>query len=252
MGQESLMGQDLIPSSREVGKMLKGVLFDMDGTLVSTLPLIFHCVNHVTEKYLNKGMTLEEVIASFGPPAREIILELTSHPPGNKSQFAVEDYYNCYRTNLSSKALLFPGIPELLQKLRGAEKRLAVVTGVERVLMDLSLKTFDLAGFFDALVAGDDVQRAKPDPEIIHLVLRRLRLRAGECILVGDSPADIQAGKRAGVLTGAALWSPEGRGDPTKENPDYSFRSVEELNSFLLPEREEASSDFYFAKDESE
>ncbi len=249
MGQGSLIDADLIPSSWEIGETLRGVLFDMDGTLVSTLPLIFHCVNNVTSKYLNKALSLEDVIAGFGPPAREIIRGLTSHLPGNKSQVAVEDYYNCYRTHCSSKALLFPGIPELLQKLRDAGKRLVVVTGVERVLMDSTLDTFGLAGFFDALVAGDEVQRTKPDPEMIRLALQRIGLRAGECIMVGDSPADIQAGKRAGVLTGAALWSPEGRGDPTKDNPDYSFRSVQELGKFLLPEERGRDSGFYFTED---
>ncbi len=249
MSPGPLIDEDSIPSSWEIGEKLRGVLFDMDGTLVSTLPLIFHCVNHVTEKYLNKGMTLEEVIASFGPPAREIIRGLTSHLPGNKSEVAVEGYYNCYRTHCSSKALLFPGIPELLQKLRDAGKRLVVVTGVERVLTDCTLATFGLAGFFNALVAGDEVQRTKPDPEMIHLALQSIGRTPGESIIVGDSPADIQAGKRAGVLTGAALWSPEGRGDPTKENPDYSFRSVQELAKFLLPEERSRDPGFYFAEE---
>jgi phosphoglycolate phosphatase/pyrophosphatase PpaX len=240
------MDADSVPPSWEFGQTLRGVLFDMDGTLVSTLPLIFHCVNQVTEKYLNKGRTLEEVIAGFVPPAREIIRGLTSHLQGNKSQAAVEDYYNCYRTNCPSKGLLFPGIPELLQKLRDEGKRLAVVTGVERVLMDCTLSTFCLTDFFDALVAGDDVQRTKPDPEMVHLALQRIGLRPRESIIVGDSPADIQAGKRAGILTGAALWSPEGRGDPTKENPDYIFRSVQELRKFLLFERKEEEPGFSF------
>ncbi|HZY46427.1 MAG TPA: hypothetical protein VFE96_01405, partial [Candidatus Bathyarchaeia archaeon] len=62
-----------------------------------------------------------------------------------------------------------------------------------------------------------------------------------ESIYVGDSPSDILAGKRAGVMTGAALWGgSQTRKDPTREHPDYEFRTVGELSDLLLPKGKRA------------
>ena len=114
---------------------------------------------------------------------------------------------------------------------------MALVTGVEKTMMEYSLNPFKLSEFFEARITADDVQKSKPDPEGINLALSRIKADAKESMYVGDSPADIVAGKRAGVLTGAALWSPENRGDPTTEHPDYEFRSVQQLSDFLFPKK---------------
>ncbi len=230
-----------------LGPTLKGVIFDMDGTLVSTLPLIVHCVNEIIEKYLGRTLTMEEVMATFGPAAREIIRRFTGQLGEAKSKAAIEDYYSCYRRELPKRALIFPGIEELLGKLRGSERRLAVFTGVERVLMDMTLNSFGLTKYFHVLVAGDDVQRTKPDPEGVELALNQMGLNPKESLMVGDSPSDILAGKGAGVITAAALWSPENRGDPTLENPDFQFRSVSELTRFFFPQERKEKPGFYFS-----
>jgi phosphoglycolate phosphatase-like HAD superfamily hydrolase len=65
---------------------------------------------------------------------------------------------------------------------------------------------------------------------------------------VGDSPADMAAGRQAGVLTGAALWSPENRGDPTTEHPDYEFRSVQQLSDFLFPKKKSGEEPYFGSK----
>ncbi len=230
------------------GPRLKGVIFDMDGTLVSTLPLIVHCVSEISQQYLDKKLTLEQVIETFGPPAREIVRRLTSPLGESEARSAIDDYYACYRRELPRRALLFPGIEDLLQKLHRSSKLLAVFTGVEKILMDLTLDNFSLKKYFHTLIAGDDISRPKPDPEGVQLALSKLNLEPTHSILVGDSPADIKAGKQAGVLTAAALWSPEGRGDPTKEDPDYSFRSVRELSDFLVPPGRKEEPAFYFSE----
>lgn len=240
---------DWTPPSSEIGKSLKGVIFDLDGTLLSTLPLIIHCFNEVYNRYLNKTFTPEEIIATFGPTARNLIRSQGSNLPEDQIQRAVDDYYECYRKNSSSKILVFPGILELLEKLHKSGRRLAVVTGVERVLMEYTLKEFGLNREFEVMVGGDDVHNAKPDPEGVKLALAKLKVSPRGSIFVGDSPADILAGKAAKVLTAAALWSPEGKRDPTEAGPDYKFRSVQELSNFLLPPEKKKEPAFYFAED---
>jgi len=217
----------------------------MDGTLVSSLPVIYHCENEISRKYLKTSLTLEDVISKFGPPAHTIIKEMTRSLPDSVQIRAVSDYYECYRTHVSSRGLAFPGITELLSKIKGSGRRLALFTGVEKNMMDYTLNPFKLVDFFEVRITADDIQKSKPDPEGINLALSRINASAKESMYVGDSPSDIIAGKRAGVLTGAALWSPENRGDPTTEHPDYEFRSVQQLSDFLFP-RKKSSEEPYF------
>jgi HAD superfamily hydrolase (TIGR01509 family) len=231
------------PIKREVRP--KAILFDMDGTIVSSLPVIYHCENEISIKYLKTSLTLEDVISKFGPSAHTIIKDMTRNLPDAVQSRAVSDYYECYRIHVSSHGLVFPGIIELLRKIKGSGRQLALFTGVEKTMMEFTLQPFKLSDFFEVRITADDVRKSKPDPEGINLALKRLKASSKESIYVGDSPADILAGKRAGVLTGAALWSPENRGDPTTEHPDYEFRSVQQLSDFLFP-KNKSSQEPYF------
>jgi HAD superfamily hydrolase (TIGR01509 family) len=229
---------------------LKAIIFDMDGTLVSSLSLIQHCENEISQKYIGKGLTLEEVISKFGPPARSIIRSITANLGEDVQNRAVRDYYDCYRRNVPSKILVFPGITSLLQRIRKSQRHLALMTGVERNMMEFTLKPFRLDTYFEELVTADDVHNSKPDPEGILLALSRIKAKPSASMYVGDSPADIIAGRRAGVLTGAAMWSPENRGDPSTESPDHQFRSVQQLEDFLFP-RKKSDQEPYFGPDGS-
>ena len=234
------------------GGALKAIIFDMDGTLVSSLSCIHHCMNLVSQKYINRALTIEEVISNFGPPARRIIENLTSNLPQDLQTRAVSDYYDCYTANGSQKLVVFPGIIELLEKIRGSGKHLALLTGVERILMNYTLDAFDVSKFFEARISSDDVKNSKPHPEGVNLVLKILKSISKETMFVGDSPADILAGKSAGVVTAAALWSPENRGDPTTEHPDYEFRSIQQLSDFLFSKGKTEEHGAYFASRWSE
>jgi pyrophosphatase PpaX len=112
--------------------------------------------------------------------------------------------------------------------------------------MEFTLNPFGIQDYFEEKITADDVRNSKPDPEGILLALSRIKTGPRESIYIGDSPADMIAGRRAGVLTGAAMWSPENRGDPSKEHPDYEFRSVQQLSDFLFP-RPRSSPEPYFA-----
>src|SRR2546425_9503719 len=215
----------------------KAIIFDMDGTLVSSLPVIYHCENEISRKYLKTSLTLEDVVSKFGPPAHTIITDMTRSLSEDVQNRAVSDYYECYRSHVSSRGLVFPGITELLRKIKASELQLALFTGVEKKMMEYTLSPFGLSEFFEVRITADDIQKSKPDPEGILLALSRIKADAREAMYVGDSPADMIAGKQAGVLTGAALWSPENRGDPTTEHPDYEFRSVQQLSDFLFPKK---------------
>jgi pyrophosphatase PpaX len=221
----------------------------MDGTLVSSLPVIYMCENLISQKYTQTSLTLEDVISKFGPPARTIIRNMTASLPEETQLRAISDYYDCYRSNVPAKGLVFPGISHLLKKIRASGKLLGLFTGVERAMMEFTLDPFDLSRYFHERVTADDISRAKPDPEGVLLAMARLKVRPNESIYIGDSPNDIIAGRGAGAVTGAAIWSPENRGDPTTEHPDYEFRSVKQLSDFLFGKTRKSGQPYFAGKD---
>ncbi len=209
------------------------IIFDIDGTLLRTLELVLFCVNKVSQKYLNRTLTRDEIHKSFGPPVREVIREYTKTLPRTTTERAVREYYNFYKSLINAKASLVPGTLELLERLHSSGKHLAVVTSVEKCLMECNLHAFGLKDYFDVFISADEVQKYKPNPEGILRALHLMNTTARNAMIIGDSPSDMQAGKAAGIVTGAALWNPEGPGDPCNESPDYEFRTVEEVLSFF-------------------
>lgn len=91
----------------------------------------------------------------------------------------------------------------------------------------------DLRNYFSAIIGNDHVARIKPDPEGIHLIVRKLGACYNETVLIGDTEADIVAGKSAGIKTGAVKWGGISSWDQLVSlEPDYQFHKPEEL--FLL------------------
>jgi len=212
---------------------IKGIIFDMDGTLISTDAVIVHCVNQTSKKYLKRALPAGDAFWTLGPPARNIIEGLAESLPAKPVKEAIDDYLFCYRNYFSAKAILFPGIPQLLQKLRVSGRHLAVVTAEERVIMEYNLATLGLKDYFDILVSRDDVLKPKPHPEGIRLALRTMKTTPEESMMIGDAATDILAGKGAGLLTALAKWAPQFQGDLSKARPDLEFHAVEQLSKFF-------------------
>ena len=175
------------------GRAITAVVFDMDGTLVSTQPLIEYCVNKTSQKYLNRTLPAEDRFWRSRPPARNIIKTFSGTLPASPTHRAIDDYHSCYREHLRDKAILFQEIPRLLLDLRASGRRLSVVTTEETSLMNYCLEAFRLRDSFDAVIGGDDVLNVKPDPQGILLALERMGISASESMMVGDSTADMLA-----------------------------------------------------------
>ena len=120
----------------------------------------------------------------------------------------VERYREGYWNRKPGLIGMYPGVGPLLEALRGRGIRLAVVTQKWRsVEMDgrlvgaaEELSELGIADLFSAVVGLEDVTRFKPDPEPVEVALRRLSVAPQEAVMVGDSPADIEAGAGRGML----------------------------------------------------
>jgi len=178
------------------------VLFDFDGTVVDSGPIILASMRHATETVLQRSYTEQELMASVGGPGLEAQMEVFG--PGR-----VEELVRVYRAHnepLHETLEIFLGIEDLLIGLRDEGRTLGLVTAKRRTTVELAFATLPIAHLFETVVAGDDTIKHKPSPEPLLLALERLGASAAEAAYVGDSPYDMQAARAAGLYAVGVTW----------------------------------------------
>jgi HAD superfamily hydrolase (TIGR01509 family) len=144
---------------------------------------------------------------------------------GAKVDDMIEHYRTIYPLRQHASTTVFPGVAPMLAAL-GGRKSTATTKGTRTTRA--VLEQFGLLPHFDH-VQGTDGFPAKPEPDVIHASLRGVGAHPEECLFIGDSPADMEAGRRAGVKICAVRW---GYGDleaMARFEPDYWIDSPAEL-----------------------
>lgn len=207
------------------------LIFDLDGTLADTLPLIYEAFNDAFEPLTGKRMTPEEIRGLFGPPDNYVIRDAVAP---EQRQAAIDRYIATYERRHRELVELFDGIDRLLADLHAQGVKLAVVTGKSRNTALLTLDMLGVLARFDVVYAGDDVERQKPDPMALHRALDDLgHSGSSAAAMIGDSAADVVAGKRAGIETIGVLWGSPDHADLLAAGPDIVCGSVADLREAL-------------------
>jgi phosphoglycolate phosphatase/pyrophosphatase PpaX len=207
--------------------IIKAVIFDFDGTLADTLPVCFYAFQAVFKEFDNLEITSEEIKAMFGPSETGIIRENLLNKNVDK---AIELYYEKYSEKHLEVVPDNEEINDLLLNLKSAGYKLGIVTGKARRSLDISLKCLNMNDLFDVIVTGDDVHMPKPHPEGINKALKQLNIESSEAVFLGDSDADILAGKQANVHTIGVQWLPNFQSLEFSMQPNQIFSSIDEFN----------------------
>ena len=183
--------------------MIRGVLFDLDGTLIDTWGLYLEAYIRALEPHFKRRLNLEELVRLR--PTSELRLLRRALGP-SEAAAAHREFLRQYR-DLHPVLFggVYPGIPEMLAALRGMGLPLGIVTGKSRPAWEITASHTRL-GAFQVIVTDEDVQEAKPSPEGLALALGGLALLPAEALYVGDSTGDARAARAAGVRFAAALW----------------------------------------------
>jgi 2-phosphoglycolate phosphatase len=180
----------------------KAVIFDLDGTLADTFPLIVSAWNAAVSPHTGRAYSADEVISRFGIPDPAMIKR---ELPGKAGDEAVEVYHQHYESQHDG-VCAFDGVDEMLEALQRCGMPMALVTGKGRRSAGITVRKLGWSDVFRVIVTGEDVEHQKPAPEGLLRVARELKLQPGDCVFVGDSPADMGAGKAAKMRIVAAGW----------------------------------------------
>lgn len=201
-------------------RLVRFVLFDLDGTLLDSYRLISHAFRRACREVLGRDLTDAEVTAEWGAPLRWRFERVPGVRPEQVRRL-VDAYLAAYEAEHDRLATLFPGVPEMLEALRARGCRMAIVTSKRRRTTDLAVRAFALDRWVAAVVTEQDTPRPKPAPDPVCQALRALGAAPPEALMVGDGVFDIEAGRRAGTTTVAALWGTREAGRLRAAGPDY-------------------------------
>lgn len=202
------------------------VLFDLDGTLVDSIELLVASMEYAFEGRARRP-SVPEWLALIGTPLDRMLARWADDV--EEVDVLRARYREHQLHHHDSMLKLYPGMVEAVRTLHAEGHALAVVTSKLEVGARRALKFAQIEECFTAVVGIDHTARHKPDPEPVRYALERLQMPRERALFVGDSTHDMQAGRAAGVLTGAVLWGPYTRAELEPTAPDYWFERAEEL-----------------------
>lgn len=215
---------------------LQAVLFDLDGTLIDTASEFVIVVQALREEH-GLAPTDEKLIrASVSNGARALVklaLDIDEQAPEFESKRL--RLLELYSDVLGSSATPYPGITELLGALDERGIRWGISTNKPRAYTIPLLERLALSPAAGSVVCPDDVSERKPHPESLYLNCKHLGCEPTRAIYIGDHRRDIEAGRRAGMKTIAALYGYiEADDDPSSWGADHAVHSSRDLQGLIL------------------
>lgn len=209
------------------------VLFDLDGTLLDSIALILESYRHTLDAHGLPPRTDEDVLSGLG---QTLDAQFRRWFGDEGPIDALVATYIAHNLEVHDRFVRpYPGINAVVEALHGAGVPLGVVTSKRRRGARKGLDALGLSRRFEVLVAGDDVERPKPDPQPVERALGAMGSpRPERAVLVGDATHDVHAGRAAGVRTIAVTW---GAGVPEQlraAEPDHVVEDAAALRALLL------------------
>ena len=175
-----------------------GLIFDMDGTIIDTMPTHAKAWNMVGEHfgYPLNGQVMYEL---GGAPVRVIAVEMMKRAdmPSHFLEEVIKLKRQFAWDLLPQEATLLPAA-EIVKRYYG-KKPLALGTGSHKAVADMLIDRLNLRSYFDAIVVAEDVCQHKPDPETFLLCAHRINTEPKNCLVFEDADFGVQAGLAAGM-----------------------------------------------------
>jgi len=182
---------------------LQAVLIDLDGTLMDTAPDLAEAANRMRAEFSLAALPVERIAAFVGKGAdvlvhRALTDDLDGQIAGERFASARAAFYRHYHATNGELAVVFHHVPRALRQLRALGAKLGCVTNKPREFTVPLLDKVRLAPWFDAVVAGDDVQEKKPHPALLLAACAKLGVAPADTLMIGDSINDALAARAAG------------------------------------------------------
>jgi HAD superfamily hydrolase (TIGR01509 family) len=212
---------------------VRGVIFDMDGTLADSIDHYYRMACDIVERANAPPIPRERVYELMGSGAPDLLRQLL--PPDFPDAEAtlsriVRDRLPAW-IRAGERIEPLPGCVDLLRQLRARGHRLGIATSSGRALPYLD--HWGVRPLLHAIVGREDVRQRKPHPDVVLRCLEQLELEPDDAVYVGDSPIDVEAGRAAGLFTVGVLTGTSTRERLEEISPDFVLESAPHLLQLL-------------------
>lgn len=215
-------------------KAYKGIIFDLDGTLLNTLEDLADAVNHTMRQYNFEEKTIEEVRKFVGNGVKRL-LELcvpmgVEHPSFDA---ILETFVTYYGNNSDHKTRPYDHILDLLESLANNNYHLAIVSNkIDNAVKDLNKQYF--SKWIDIAIGETKEIKRKPAPDMVHTCLMKMKLTPSDVVYIGDSEVDILTAKNSGIDCISVDWGFRDSNWLVNHGAKCIFSDVKALEKALL------------------
>jgi phosphoglycolate phosphatase len=211
-------------------KDLKLVIFDLDGTLLDAYAAIINSFNHAMRRLGYSPQTDQAIRKAVGWGDANLLKPFVKK---KDLPYALAIYRRHHKVALLKDSHLFPHAYKLLAHIRKNGYKLAVASNRPTRFSWILIRHLKLNKYFDYVLCADKLKHAKPHPEILNKIMRRLSVSPDQVVYVGDMAIDAQAGRRAKVKTVIVTTGSSSRREIQKEKPDFIIRRLVDVLKML-------------------
>ncbi|HEU0118727.1 MAG TPA: HAD-IA family hydrolase [Alphaproteobacteria bacterium] len=214
---------------------LKGLIFDLDGTLLDSAPDLRQAINATLKAHRRRSVTLEEVMGMVGDgmlPMLSRAFALTGTAiPDSESYLRFQEFISHYRTMKPDPSQLYPHTAAILEQYSKAGVKLGICTNKQEAATKRLIDDLGLTRYFTFIAGGDTFPTHKPHPDHVRGVIQMLQVPKESCVMIGDSTNDVLAAKGTGI---PCLVVTHGYGFDVEElGADGLLKNFEELPAAL-------------------
>ncbi|GAM63749.1 phosphoglycolate phosphatase [Vibrio ishigakensis] len=220
--------------------MVKFIAFDLDGTLVDSVPDLTVAVDKAMRSMGRDGVSEEKVREWVGNGADNLVARALSQSyhidPSISDELKLQaraEFDHFYAECDHDQSHLYPTVKNTLEQLFAEGYQLAIVTNKPGQFVPDILEQHQIAHLFVEVVGGDALPKRKPDPMPLEYLMDKYGMARNQMILVGDSKNDVLAAKNAGIGS-VALPYGYNHGEPIEDsNPDFLIQQLSGLHEVL-------------------
>jgi phosphoglycolate phosphatase len=181
--------------------LLKGLIFDLDGTLVDSAPDLSQALNATLHEAGRPPLDLDTVKAMTGDGMMPLVTRAFERtgglPEGFNAYNSVQTFITFYRNLKADQSQIYPDVREVLEFYRSSGVKLGICTNKHEASTHKLLHDIDLAHYFTFVAGGDTFPNHKPHPDHVLGVMEKLGATPETCVMIGDGPNDVVASHRA-------------------------------------------------------
>tara|TARA_A100001011_G_scaffold381041_1_gene449069 strand:- start:438 stop:1112 length:675 start_codon:yes stop_codon:yes gene_type:complete len=214
---------------------VSALAFDLDGTLIDTIPDMEIAANNMLKELNLPSVNRREVEACIGAGLdyfiETLIVTCLKGKPVSSDLLSDANFIfrKEYKATIACFSTVYPGVVDTLQMLKKKKIPIACVTNKPKLYAEKTLASFNLKKFFKTVLAGDSLPRKKPDPmPLVHLA-ELLKIEMQRILMIGDSEVDVKAARKAGAPVFCVSYGYHGDSSLESFKPDVILSSTRDI-----------------------